>query len=315
MKQVIRKLGKQAVCFFWKWLRFFLDEYDEARILTNAATITLFLFISVFPLLMVILTIIPLFPITLNDLMVLLESAVPDELAPFVRSIVEELYPKSVNGSVLSITIVLTLWAASSGVSWLVRGVNDAYRSKNNRTWLKRRLVSLLYTAILVLVIVVTMMCFVFGQNLQEYLISTFPGLAHFTDEIRLIRNLTALAVVDVFVTLVYHFFPGNRTFFLHQLPGALFATGSWYLFSKIYSYYLKTVADYSYTYGSLAAIVSMIIWLFISMNIILLGGEVNYLWNRHQEARRKKRMPGDGREEKDSRLLCDPMKRLNADR
>lgn len=267
---------------------FIMKENDDARIMTNAATITLFLFISLFPLLMILMTLIPLFPITLSDVLQLLASVVPGELFPLVQMIAEELYQKSMDGSALSVTIVLALWAASSGVSWLVRGVNDVYRSRERRNWVKLRLMSLFYTVILIAVILVTLLCFVFGHNVQTYLIDLFPSLAVWEQQLVWIRNLFALAVVDIFVTLIYQVFPRNRTFFLRQFPGAVFATAGWYIFSAVYSFYLKTISNYSYTYGSLAAIVSMIIWLFVCMNIVLIGGEINYLWNRRRQARKE---------------------------
>lgn len=271
MKKGLEK-GKQLI-------EFILKEFDDARIMTNAATITLFMFISVFPLLMVLMSLIPLFPITLTDVLDFFRPWLPESVFPVVQGVVEEMYEKTMDGSALSITIIVTLWAASSGVSWLARGINDVYRKKERRIWIRHRLMSLLYTVIFVVVIVVTLLFFVFGHNVQHYLVGHFPGLAAWEDRISFLGNVVALVVVDIFVTLIYQVFPRNKRFFLHQLPGAVFATAGWYGFSAVYSFYLKSISNYSYIYGSLAAIVSSIIWLFVCMNIVLLGGEVNYLW------------------------------------
>lgn len=284
-----RIIGKAIVVFCKKWGGFCKKEYDDARIMTNAATITLFLCISIFPLLMVLLTLLPLFPITFDDMLQLMQSVLPDNFYPLAQTIVEEIYPKSINGSVLSLTIVLTLWSASSGVSWLVRGVNDAYRSKARRNWVSLRLISLLYTLILILVLLVSMVCFVFGHNLQDWLIREVPSLTDWKKQIMWIR-----------------------TFFLHQLPGALFATAAWYIFSNVYARYLQSVSSYSYMYGSLATLVSAIIWLFICMNIILIGGEINYLWNQRRLRKKElKRRQKEGIVEPDIREICDEMKRI----
>lgn len=307
-----RIIGKAIVAFCKKWGGFCKKEYDDARIMTNAATITLFLCISIFPLLMVLFTLLPLFPITFDDMLQLMQSVLPGNFYPLAQTIVEEIYPKSVNGSVLSLTIVLTLWSASSGVSWLVRGVNDAYRSRARRNWVSLRLISLLYTLILILVLLVSMVCFVFGHNLQDWLIREVPSLADWKKQIMWIRTLSALGVVAVFVSGVYQVFPANRTFFLHQLPGALFATAAWYIFSNVYARYLQSVSSYSYMYGSLATLVSAIIWLFICMNIILIGGEINYLWNQRRLRKKElKRRQKEGIVEPDIREICDEMKRI----
>lgn len=262
-------------------LKFVLEEYDNARIMTNAATITLFMFISIFPLLMVLMTLIPLFPFEFSDLLELIKPWVPEGVFPVIQGVLEEMYEKTMDGSALSITIVLTMWTASSGISWLARGINDVYRKKERRIWIKHRLMSLLYTLIFVVVIIVTLLCSVFGHNIQQFLTARFPGMEQWGERIRFLRNLVTLVVVDIFVTLIYQVFPRNKRFFLHQLPGAVFATAGWYGFSAVYSFYLKSISNYSYIYGSLAAIVSAVIWLFVCMNIILLGGEVNYLWEQ----------------------------------
>lgn len=290
-----RKVIKQVFQYCVKRVRtvtsFISKEYNEARILTNAATITLFMFISIFPMLMILMSIVPHVPITLGDVLALFRRIFPEELYPLFEMIAKDIYQKSMNGSALSVTIIITLWASSSGMSWLVRGVNDTYRRNEKRVWLRHRMMSLLYTLIFIVVIVFTLLGIVFGQDFQRWMIVKFPVLDAWGGRLAFLRYLLALVVVNIFVTIIYQVFPRNRTFFLRQLPGALVATAGWYGFSAVYSFYLRTISDYSYTYGSLAAIVSMIIWLFISMNIILIGGEVNYLWNSYWKQRKEKRL------------------------
>jgi len=152
-------------------------------------------------------------------------------------------------------------------------------------------LMSLIYTLIFIIVLVFTLIGIVFGHNFQDWIIREFPVLDAWGGRLAFLRYLLSLAAVNIFVTLIYQVFPRNKTFFLRQLPGALVATAGWYGFSAVYSFYLRTISNYSYTYGSLAAIVSMIIWLFISMNIILVGGEVNYLWNCYWKQRKEKKL------------------------
>ncbi len=270
---------------------FISKEYNDARILTNAATITLFMFMSIFPMLMILMSIVPHVPFTLNDVLDLFEQVIPGELYPLFEMIAKDIYHKSMNGSALSVTVIITLWTSSSGMSWLVRGVNDTYRKNEKRVWLRHRLISLIYTLIFIFVLVLTLLGIVFGHDFQKWIIRTVPVLDAWGARLVFLRYLLALTAVNIFVMIIYQVFPRNKTFFLYQLPGAIVATAGWYGFSAVYSFYLQTISNYSYTYGSLAAIVSMIIWLFISMNIILIGGEVNYLWSQYWTKRKEKRL------------------------
>ncbi len=289
-KQLVKEIFQYGIKKGRIITSFISKEYNDARILTNAATISLFMFMSIFPMLMILMSIVPHVPFTLKDVLHLFQRVLPAELYPLFEMIANDIYQKSMNGSALSVTILITLWTSSSGMSWLVRGVNDTYRKNEKRVWLRHRLMSLLYTLIFIFVLVLTLLGIVFGHDFQNWIVRTIPVLDAWGARIAFLRYLLALAAVNIFVMVIYQVFPRNKTFFLHQLPGAIVATAGWYGFSAVYSFYLKTISNYSYTYGSLAAIVSMMIWLFISMNIILIGGEVNYLWNQYWMNRKEKR-------------------------
>jgi membrane protein len=80
----------------------------------------------------------------------------------------------------------------------------------------------------------------------------------------------------------MYKVLPNIRTGFWDQLPGALFTTVIWLLYSFFYAFYIDHFSNFSFTYGSLAAIVFMMLWLYSCMKIILIGGEINmYLAER----------------------------------
>ena len=94
-------------------------------------------------------------------------------------------------------------------------------------------------------------------------------------------RTLLSAFVLTVFFMVIYCFFPKRKVTFLNQFPGAIFATAGWFLFSFVYSIYITYFSNFSYTYGSLAAIVLIMLWLYICMTITLLGAEINVFLER----------------------------------
>ena len=92
-----------------------------------------------------------------------------------------------------------------------------------------------------------------------------------------------------LFFVLIYSILPNRRQLIWQQLPGAAFTTAGWLIFSYVYSLYIDHVADFSYVYGSLTAIILLMLWLYICMNIVLLGAELNRILSEKRAARRRK--------------------------
>ena len=266
--------------FFKKILAFFdMSARDELSIYSAQASF--FIMISSLPFIMLIVTLLQFItPITEADLLKVLIGITPDALHSFILSICEELFHKSA-GTIISVTVISTIWSASKGVLGVEQGLSRIGGSMRNRNFLKRRLVCYFYTIVFIFLFIFSLGLLVFGNTIQMFLENVFPWLSHITGTIISLRTLLALAILVFFFTLMYTYLPdkkrdGTRSPFLAQLPGAIFSTAGWMLFSFFFSIYIDNFANYSYIYGSLTAIVLLMLWLYFCMYIIFLGAELN---------------------------------------
>lgn len=204
----------------------------------------------------------------------------PQDMMSLVEGIVSDLYEKSLSVSALSITIIMALWSSSTGISFLVTGLNRVYKREEQRNWFVHRALCLLYTGIFLLIILLVMAFLVYGSKFRVFLISVWPILENWTILITILQNAIAIGGMILFFLAVYNIFPQKRLPYRKQMPGAIVATVGWYGFSSIYAIYIRNSKNLAFMYGSLALIIVFLIWMYVCMNIVLIGGEVNFLYN-----------------------------------
>ena len=139
-----------------------------------------------------------------------------------------------------------------------------------------QRLLSIVYTLGFIFVLIFTLGVLLFGNRLQLLLESHFPDLAYFSEIIILFRTGLSIALFMLFFVLIYTILPNQKLSFWKQIPGAAFTTAGWMIFSYVYSLYIDYIANFSYIYGSLTAIILLMLWLYICMNIVFIGAELN---------------------------------------
>ena len=254
--------------------------YEDDQVMTNAATITLFMVMSLFPMLMILLWLMSRMTLSPDVLLKMAASILPQEMMELVESIVIDLYEKSLSVSALSITIIMALWSSSTGVSFLVTGLNRVYKREEQRNWFVHRALCLLYTGIFLLIILLVMVFLVYGSKFRVFLVSVWPVLEDWTVLITILQNGIAIGGMILFFLAVYNIFPQKRLPYRKQMPGAITATIGWYSFSAIYAIYIRNSKNLAFMYGSLSLIIVFLIWMYVCMNIVLIGGEINFLYN-----------------------------------
>lgn len=241
-----------------------------------AAQASFFLIISAFPLMMMTMNIIRfIFPDSMQALSSLLELLVPSAFHDTAIKIISEIYNQS-SGTVLSLSAVSSLWAASRGVMAVERGLNQVYSSSEKLGYISLRIICYLFTLFFITSILLVLVLLVFGNYIQLFLEQLIPIIRDFSMLVLGIRTFATFFVMTLFLMAMYRCFPGRKVKLLDQLPGALFATLGWIFFSFFYSLYITHFSSYPKTYGSLTAIVLIMLWLYFCMNITLLGAEIN---------------------------------------
>lgn len=258
------------------------DKYKKDEVTVYAAQASFFIVISFFPFIMLLLTLIQFIPaINKSDLLELLVSVMPDMLDSLVVGIVDELYTKS-PATVVSLSAIMAIWSASRGMMGIERGLNRVYESPQSGGYIIRRLICSGYTVLFVVACIASLLLLVLGTALQRLILQVFPLISGFTRYVISLRSFLALAVLVIVFTGLYTVVPVRRHSLKSQLPGALFSTLGWIVFSGLFSIYFSNFSNYSYMYGSLTAVVVLMLWLYICICILLIGAELNYHLERY---------------------------------
>lgn len=259
----------------------FRKQVTKDQITIYAAQASFFLVISAFPLLMLAMTMIQFVsPDNLEEMLATLTLVVPETFRPSLYNIVHEVYDKS-SGTILSVTAVTTIWTASKGVMAVERGLNQVYSNEKPIGYIRLRLICYFYTLFFMSALLLVLILLVFGNNIQLFLENRMPAIRDFSILVVGIRTFSSAFLLTGFFMLLYCFFPGRNVNLTDQFPGAIFATFGWSAFSFVYSIYITKFSNFSYTYGSLTAIVLIMLWIYFCMTITLLGAEINVFLDR----------------------------------
>ena len=216
-------------------------------------------------------------PVDFARVMDILNTFLPQSLRGLAYRALSELFVKS--GSILSLSAITALWTASRGSAAVSR--RHVYRATDNRGFIKNVLWSALYTVVFIAMLLLTLVLLVFGPTIIEFVSGLFPLLSGVFALFERLRAIVFLVVFCLFFAFVYRSLSGRNVAFSKQLPGAAFSALGWVIFSLGYSIYIENFSNYSYIYGSLAAIVLMMLWLYFCMIIFLFGAEINVLLSK----------------------------------
>lgn len=260
------------------------DKYIQDEVTVYAAQASFFIVLAIFPFLMLLMTLVQVLPnISKSDLLTVLTAIMPGMFKSMIVGIVDDLYTKS-PGTVISAAAAAALWSSSRGMLSMERGMNRVYETPETRGYIVRRLICAFYTIIFTVMCVVSLVLLVFGDTLQRLITRTFPILERVTRHVISFRSLLSLILCFVVFIGLYTLIPEKKQKPLEQMPGAAFATLGWIIFSYLFSIYINSFSNYSYMYGSLTAVMLLMLWLYFCLCIVFLGAEINYYFSRHQE-------------------------------
>ncbi len=258
--------------------------YDDC--MGMAAQIAFYTMLGLFPFLIFLLSLLSTFPLgeSLKPLMLeALNEQMPRESAEYVAGIVIELLPHYSQG-LLGLGLLISLWGASMAVGALITTINRAYNIRPRRNIVTQKIMSIVLVLLLSGMWLMSMTIILVGPGITQHIFE-FMGIASETNtfwtSIRLpmafVLNLTALSIL-------YFFAPEARQRFLSILPGAFTSAILWMVASSAFRIFLRNFGAYNKTYGSLAAVVILMVWLWISGLVFLLGAEINSLMKRIED-------------------------------
>ena len=261
----------------------FLDKlmyrFTDHRVTEIGASLVYFAILSIFPFIIALLNLLNYTSFLESEQLFSYIKLLPTDIANIAYKFIQEISASSSSG-LLSISIIAGLYTSSNIVQKLITNINLAYGFKDNRGFIKLRAMALLFTIALMLIIALVLISQVFGEIITKFLIKYLDLEAHTHVFIQFSFALISILGLFAVIALLYRLSPIKTAkkliTYKTVLPGAAFTTLGTILASQAFSFYVKNFAKYSVTYGSLAGIIIMLIWMWIIFIIILLGAEIN---------------------------------------
>ena len=262
------------------WKTVFLsvkDQIGENNVSIISAGVAFYAFLAIFPAIGALVSIygLAMDPQQIQSQLTQLSSVMPQQAFEIVKNQLQNLIETSGSalGWSMAIGILFSLWSANKGTKSLFIGVDIAYDLENNRGFFKQNGLTLLFTFGAIIMVILSMALIVGFPAFVNQL-----GLSPTLEAvIRWSRWLVLAIIVVFFLGLIYQYAPDKPTVdFKWVYPGAILATILWLIASWGFSFYVSNFGSYGEVYGSISAVVVLLLWLFLTSFIILLGAELN---------------------------------------
>ncbi|HZS44542.1 MAG TPA: YihY/virulence factor BrkB family protein [Blastocatellia bacterium] len=258
---------KELLARAWK-------ESNEDDVSGGAAELAYYFLLALFPMLIFLMSLVGFMPSLRLEILNGLAKVMPSDALYIVRDTIEDIV-KNNSGGLLSFGILGTLWAASSGVVALIGTLNVAYETKETRSFWKVRAIALMITLFLCVLVIIGALVAVLGDGLSVWA-QNHTGLTYIPTIWHWVKYPVGLFFLFVGIEIVYYLAPNIKHNWRWITPGGLFAAVFSILISVLLSLYLRFGPSYSVTYGSLGAVIILMLWLYLVGLVILIGGEIN---------------------------------------
>jgi membrane protein len=256
------------------------DQIQEDDVFGRSAQLSYYFLLALFPLLIFLTSLLGYFTgenSSLREgLFNYLGQVIPGSAANLVNTTIHQVTEGS-GGGKLSFGILATLWAASNGMGAIISSLNVTYEVEESRPWWKARLIAIGLTIGLAVLIISALVLVLQGGNIGNLIASNF-GLGNvFTTTWSILQWPIILGFMLLSFALIYYFAPDVKEQKWHWVsPGAMIGVALWLIASFAFRTYLSYFDSYNATYGSLGAVIVLMLWFYMTGMAILVGGEVN---------------------------------------
>lgn len=273
---------------FRAW-RFFLQctrEFAAHHLSAYAAQMTFYLMLAAFPFAMLICIVTRFLPVTPETVQNALSMLLPEHLGTLAVAITEGYYNENISGIRLWLLVFL-IWSCARLILSLMNAFNSIGAVDETRGQLHLRLIGCGYTVVLCLLLAAALGMLGFGERLLALAEQYSARLSFMNLLLSLMRNLVSPLLLLLIFWCSYVFLPSRRPRFRQTFFGALMTALFWRGAAAVYAVFLqRSMARYSYIYGSLSGLVMLLLWLYACMYCWLLGAELNRLLINRRKAR-----------------------------
>ncbi|HJC50416.1 MAG TPA: YihY/virulence factor BrkB family protein [Candidatus Anaerostipes avistercoris] len=252
-----------------------INKAQKDHITAFSAQAAFFTVLSFFPFLIVVLSLMRFFPITLQDMIDLVRNYLPEQYSGAVIPIINSLNGR-LTTTYMSLTILTLLWSASKGILSMMTGLNTIHEIEEKRNYFVLRFISSIYIGLMAVAVLFGMVLLLFGNSLLIQLYRFQPVLENQHLVFASIRFTLAFLIFLIVFIIMFRFLPSDNFKTKEILPGALFASIGWLILSFLFSMYFDNFSFYNIMYGGLTSILLTLLWLYFCMMILFIGAEIN---------------------------------------
>ena len=253
-----------------------LEILTKDHISSSAAQCAYYVILSFIPFLILLITLVQYTSIEQQQLFDILSSIIPANASQIVMGIVREVYSRSI--STISITLIFTLYSANAGLFALTKELHLIYNYANNKkkSWWKLKLKSIFQTFIFIILITIALVVMVFGKPIISTVKEHFGLMENYTWISETLTHIVLVGIFFIIFLFIYKFLSGYKLKFKEQIKGSIFASIAINIVSFIFSRYLDIFKGFSITYGSLTALILIMMWTYAVFYITFIGAEIN---------------------------------------
>lgn len=216
----------------------------------------------------------------MNSIFIFMQNIVPSDAMNVINTVLNEIFFYSKGGLIAVIGFCITLFLSTNTMAIVAKGLNRAYKVKETRNFFYSRLLALIMVFVHTLVLFLSITTIVFGKVIVKFLVSYIGMTEHLANIMLFIRWPIAFLTLFILAYLSYYILPdltGHEKLRRHSaVPGAIFFCISWLLGSWGFSIYINNLHTYNFVYGTIAGFAIMMMWMYYTSILILIGGEIN---------------------------------------
>lgn len=264
-------------------LEVFFKKMKNDDILDRAAGVAFSFTVAIFPAIIFIFTLVPyihqIIPaVDSAAMMEFLSQWIPRKMYIVIETTVDDIISQS-RGGLLTLGAVFALFLASNGTMALMSAFNSIYRTKENRTWLRMRLIATGLTIMLAVTMLLAIILLVIGQiaiTLINDLVIDTNSLPFDINQVLILRFVVLFLVFAFAISFLYYFAPAVHYKWQFFSIGAIFATISSLGISYLFSFYVANFGTYNKLYGSIGVMIALMVWLYLISVVLLVGYSIN---------------------------------------
>ena len=246
--------------------------HDVAR---DSAALTYYLLFAIFPLLIFVSTLLGVLELDIASITAVLAPILPSDVVDIIRTYLEYVAANQ-SRQLLWFSLVFSIWFPMRSTGCLMHSLRKAFGRSAPENILLGQLRTLLFTIWMIFVIGLTLALVVVGRRALYFLSGFLPLSETFISVWGYLRFIILGLVMAISLGILYQLALGQRRPLREVLPGVGSSLAAWLLLSMAFSYYVEHVGQYSVLYGSIATIVVVLLWLYMSGQVLILGAELS---------------------------------------